>query len=146
VRVVDPPTYTLVRAIDREGGLRAFVPDPAGQGAVWSEIGHHHPLASELRVEPGHLLLVGDDWLTVPDGGWQRLDAVLELTVPGGATLAAGVLPARRRVELRLSSGRRDVASLWVIRRGGVQAVDRLLEYLPDDVVARLLFAVSAGD
>src|ERR1700760_1656661 len=27
IRVVDPPTYTIVRALDRDGGLRVYAPD-----------------------------------------------------------------------------------------------------------------------
>jgi len=147
VRVVDPPTYTIVRAIDRDGGLRAFVPDPKGQDAVWCELGYHHPLASELHAERGTLLLVAADaWVTIPGDTWRRLDAALELVVPHGAALEPGKLPARRRIELRLSAGRRDVPSLWVIREGGIAAIDRLLEYLPEDVVSRLVFAVTPGD
>ena len=148
IRVVDPPTYTVVRAIDREGGLRVFVPDPASQNAVWCELGFHHPLASELRTPRESLVLItADEWLTIAATSWQRLDAVLELAVPGAAApLAPGALPARRRIDLRLSAGHRDVPSLWLLRAGGVAAIDRLLEYLPDDVVARLVFAVSAGE
>src|SRR4051812_33759071 len=51
LRVVDPPTYTIVRALDRDHGLRVFAPDPAGQELVWTELGYHHPLAEHLRPE-----------------------------------------------------------------------------------------------
>jgi hypothetical protein len=148
IRVVDPPTYTVVRALDHEAGLRAFIPEPPGQEAVWTELGYRHPLAAQLRVAPGSLLLVGSDrWRVVRGPRWYGLDAVLELAVPGApSTLAASALPARRTIELRLSAGRREAPSLWVIRHGGVEAIDRLLAYLPEDVVARLSFAVTAGD
>jgi len=53
--------------------------------------------------------------------------------------------PTRRTIELRLSGGRREAPSLWVLRSGGVAAVDKLLAYLPEDVVVRLTFAVTAG-
>ena len=45
LRVVDPPSYTVVRALDREGGLRVYAPDPAKQDLIWTELGFHHPLA-----------------------------------------------------------------------------------------------------
>lgn len=145
IRVVDPPTYSVVRALDREDGLRVFAPDPAGQETVWTELGFRHPLADHLRAEAGTLLLVAPDrWVTLPDRDWLGLDAALELAVPGDQrVLAPGKLGARRKIELRLSAGRRDVPSLWVLRHGGVAAIDRLLAYLPEDVVARLTFAVS---
>src|SRR5262249_15998961 len=111
IRVVDPPTYTIVRALDRDRGLRVYAPDPPKQERVWAEPGYHHPLAEHLRTEQGTLLLcAGDGWRTVADQGWLGVDAALELAVPGRATPhVAGALPTRRRVELHLSQGRRDV-------------------------------------
>jgi len=149
IRVVDPPTYTVMRALDREHGLRVFAPDPPAQEQVWTELGYRHPLADRLRVAPGTLLLIdAGGWRTVPDAGWLGLDAALELTVPGARTamVPATALPARRRVELRLSGGRREPPSLWVLRQDGVAAIDKLLAYLPEDVVTRLTFAVTTGD
>jgi hypothetical protein len=162
IRVVDAPTYTVMRALDRPrvaarsgdagpcdrlDGLRAFAPDPGHQDQVWTELGYRHPLADRLRAEPGTLLLIGvDGWRALRDAGWLGLDAALELTVPaGGAALAPAPGPLQRRtIELRLSSGRRVAPSLWVIRRGGMAEIDRLLEYLPEDVVGRLAFAATA--
>jgi cellulose synthase operon protein C len=148
IRVVDPPTYTVIRALDHEAGLRAFAPDPPGQELVWTELGHRHPLADRLRAAPGTLLLIGGDrWRTVPDAGWRGLDAAIELAVPGErSVVTAAALPARRRIALRLAGGRREPPSLWVLRQGGVAAIDKLLAYLPEDVVARLTFAATGGD
>lgn len=155
-RVVDPPTYTVVRALDREGGLRVFSPDPAGQERVWTEVGYRHPLAGAavpsdqaVRAPDDAMLLIAGDgaaWTTLPAIGWRGLDAALELAVPGTPVAhVASPLLARRRVELRLSGGRREPASLWVVREHGLAALDQLLRYLPDDVVARLTFAASGG-
>jgi len=146
LRVIDPPTYTIVRALDRDHGLRVFAPDPAGQEAVWTELGFHHPLADHLRTERGMLLLVArDGWTTIRDEGWMPLDAALELAVPERAPVTIpGSMPERRKIELRLSSGRRDVTSLWVIREDAVGRIDKLLEYLPEEIVGRLMFAVTA--
>ncbi len=145
LRCVDPPTYTIVRAIDRERGLRGFAPDPHGQETVWTELGHKHPLAGRLKADKNHLLLVAHDgWRSIEDDGWKNLDHALELKVAGdGVEHAAVSLGARRKVELRFAPGRRDAPSLWVIRRGGTAAIDKLLEYLPEDVVARLTFAAA---
>jgi hypothetical protein len=145
LRAIDPPTYTIVRAIDRDANMRGYAPDPHGQEAVWTELGFRHPLAARLLSEKGHLLLVGaDGWRSVRDEGWKNLDAALELGVSGvGVELASVPLGARRKIELRFAPGRRDAPSLWVIRTGGTAAIDRLLEYLPEDVVARLTFAAA---
>jgi hypothetical protein len=147
VRVTDPPTYTMMRALDRDAGLRAYAPDPPGQDAVFTELGHRHPLAGRLAAEPGHLLLVGPDgWRNVADRGWRGLDSALELAIPADPVeLDAAPLAERRRVELRLAPGRREAPSLWVIRSGGIAAIDRMLAYLPEEVVGRLTFAAAAS-
>jgi hypothetical protein len=148
LRVVDPPTYTIVRALDHDHGLRVFGPDPAGQEQTWTELGYRHPLAEHLRPEKGLLLLASrDGWRTIRDEGWMALDAALELAVPErAAPLAPGAMPERRKIELRLSAGRRDVTSLWVLRDDAVAKIDKLLEYLPEEIVGRLMFAVGDGD
>jgi FtsH ternary system-associated peptide len=148
LRVVDAPTYTVQRALDLEGGLRGFAPSPANQDAVWTELGYRHPLADRLQAAPGTLALLGRDrWRTLADDGWVGVDAALALTVPA-APIVRSAAPAwtRRTVELRLAGGRRGTPSLWVVRQAGVAAVDALLAYLPEDVVARLTFAVATGD
>ncbi|MFP2925953.1 hypothetical protein ACLESO_12190, partial [Pyxidicoccus sp. 3LG] len=43
LRAVAPPYFTLTGALDRTGGLRAFVPAVPGQHSVWVELGHTHP-------------------------------------------------------------------------------------------------------
>jgi cellulose synthase operon protein C len=145
VRVTDPPTYTMMRAIDRDAGLRAYAPDPPGQDAVYTELGYRHPLAGRLRADPGHLLLVSPEgWRSIADEGWRGLESALELAIPADRIeLATGPLAERRRVELRLAPGRREAPSLWVIRTGGIAAIDRMLAYLPEEVVGRLTFAAG---
>nr|MBA3393638.1 hypothetical protein [Deltaproteobacteria bacterium] len=146
LRVTDPPTYTIMRAVDRERGIRAYAPDPPGQDTVWTELGYRHPLVGRVQAEPGHMLLVaGDGWRSVRDDGWRGLETVLELALPNERIeLVAGQPAARRRVELRLAPGRREAASLWVIRHDGLAAIDKMLAYLPDDIVSRLTFAATA--
>jgi cellulose synthase operon protein C len=145
VRVTDPPTYTMMRALDRDAGLRAYAPDPPGQDAVFTELGYRHPLAARLAADPGHLLLVGPDgWRSVPDRGWRGLESALALAIPADRIeLSAAPLAERRRIELRLAPGRREAPSLWVIRKDGIAAIDRLLAYLPEEVVGRLTFAAA---
>jgi cellulose synthase operon protein C len=145
VRVTDPPTYTMMRALDRDAGLRAYAPDPPGQDAVFTELGYRHPLATRLAADPGHLLLVGPDgWRSIEDRGWRGLDSALALEIPADRVeLGTAPLAERRRIELRLAPGRREAPSLWVIRGGGLAAIDRMLAYLPEEVVGRLTFAAT---
>jgi hypothetical protein len=145
IRVVDPPTYTIVRAIDHEDGIVAYVPSPTGQESRWVEIGYRHPLEDRIEVEKGNLLLLNNSkWNYLPENKWLPLDAALSLVITGGnQVVKPGKMPARRQVNLRLATGRRESPSLWVIRDNAVAVVDKLLSYLPDTIMERLTFAVT---
>src|SRR5579871_6672531 len=58
LRVVGPPYYSLLRAVDQlsGGGLapRAFIEQSPG---VWLEIGYRHPLADSIRPPKDNILL-----------------------------------------------------------------------------------------
>jgi hypothetical protein len=146
LRASDPPYYSVTRALDGDRGLRAFAP-VRGRDGVWLELGWTHPLRERLRAQGGLLLVAGArPWRVVADGPWLDLRQVLDLEVPAVEAWRAGPPPARRRVPLRLSrAARGEPASLWVLRRGGAAAIDRLVAELPDEVIARLQFAAGAG-
>ena len=58
VWVVDPPWFVLSRALDHLDGLRAFVPSPAGQDQVWTEVGFEHPLDMAIEMPQSGMVLV----------------------------------------------------------------------------------------
>lgn len=148
IRIVDPPTYTVVRALDHEDGLCVYAPDPVGQEIVWTELGFSHPFAEQLRANQQAMLLINnkDGWRTIADKDWMNLDKAIEFMVPGARDKLVSVpMPPRRKVPLRLSNGRRETPSLWVLRDRAVESIDKLLAYLPEDIVGRLTFAVC-GD
>jgi hypothetical protein len=147
LRASAPPYFTLTRAIDRLGGLRAFVPVIAGQHAVWMELGHTHPLARSLRASPGMLwLLPGEGrWMTAPDGPWLDLYQLVDLQLPQPAEdWEPRPPPGRLQVPLRLAQAARvEPASLWVLRENAVAQVESLVRTLPEALLAQLRFAVS---
>ena len=144
LRAIAPPYYTVARALDRVGGLRAFV----GRERVLTEIGWTHPLAALLRMSEDRLLLIeGDGRFTVLPavGEWRDVYQRIELELPGGvAPLAARALSAKLRVPLRLArAGRPLPPSLWVLREDAEAQLDALVHTLPDEVIGRLLFAFA---
>ncbi|PRP90425.1 hypothetical protein ENSA5_65170 [Enhygromyxa salina] len=149
-RVPNPPYYAVLRALDRDDPLRAFVPLRPG-GRVWIEIGAQHPEAARLEGEPGQLVLVPrapergqrPPWLRVPDGPWVDLQAVSDVTLPALTEWSATTPQARLSVELRLTRApHRRPADLWVIRERALEQIEELVRTVPEDIVARLRFAV----
>jgi cellulose synthase operon protein C len=147
VRAADPPYYTVASALDTRSGIRAFLPTPAGQSLVWTEVGYAHPLVDSVKPPPGQLLFVngGEEWSSSPDGPWTDVYKLIDLQLPGeGVKLAPARLGKRLTVTLRLARGARDQApNLWVVRHDALAAVDSLVQTLPEDVIARLLFAAA---
>lgn len=144
-RVIDPPYYTLVRAIDRERGVRAFAPTPAGQGGVWTEVGWCHPLVDKLAGDDGLLLIEREGrWLRLPALEWQDLYTLAQLLPPAVGETGPGEELPRFEVPLRLvGSPDSRQPQLWILTEDAVEQVDLLAETLPQSVLDRLLFAVG---
>src|SRR4051812_28840205 len=146
VRVNQPPWFVLSRALDRLDGLRAWVPTPPGQDAVWTELGFMHPLVPTLELPASGMLLVpGEgDWLPVADGEWTDVDRLIEpARLPALSALPGDQEPPRLPVTLRLArASRHEPASLWVVK-SGLSAVEALVRATPEAALEDLLFAVS---
>lgn len=112
------------------------------------------------------------EWIEMPDGPWRDIFSFIEIAMPPGAALTPVPPPHTLTVSLRLAAAiRGELPSLWVIRgadtgadaaagataglgaraaAGGaaratasaIDRVDALVRVLPDDVIARLSFAV----
>jgi cellulose synthase operon protein C len=147
LRAVAPPFYTVARAVDRVGGLRALVPVTE---RVWVEVGWTHPLATTLHPAEGELLLLSpnEPWRIVPEGSWTTVYSLLDVDVPGDPRryeARADDLP-RLRVPLRLERGADTAPTLWVVRSEAIRKVERLVASVPDDVIGAVLFAVTNDD
>ena len=146
LRALGPSYFTVARALDRIGGVRAYGPTPEGQDRVWVELGYAHPLAARLRPEEDEVLLVSEDpWVSLRDGAWTDVYAIADFAVPGAkhALHATEELP-RLAVSMRLvRGGADDAATLWVLERDAIAQVERLMASAPDAVAQGLLFAVS---
>jgi hypothetical protein len=144
LRVANPPYYTIMRALEGSE-VRAYLPTPAGQDLVWTEMGWEHPLVDLVRAPAGQLLLIpgNGDWRTLTLGPWTDIYQLFELQVPPVTPLVT-VPPPQLTVPLRLApAARAEPASLWVLRVAAVAQVDRLRQQLPADTLERLLYAVG---
>ena len=156
VRVVDPPWFVLSRAIDHLDGLRAFVPTPAGQDQVWTELGFEHPLDMAIEMPASGLVLVLGDgsWWRLPDGAWTDIDQLVEPSaLPTAKQSAANTTLPKVKVTLTLArAARPENATLFVLRSDGndsrgnaLKQIESLVRGLPEAQLENILFVVS-GD
>jgi hypothetical protein len=149
LRVVGPPYYALLRALDRgrdDAGPRAYVEKAP---RVLVEIGHTHPFLDRLQPPPGHLLLMRSPrrWTFLAEGKFRDIYEVLEFRLPTEPVRARDVEPpGRLTVSLRLARGSAtDPAELWVIRDRAEDQLDALVQNADDRLLARLSFAVDGS-
>ena len=89
LRVIGPPYYTLLRALDKSasgtaGGVRAYLERAP---RVWVEIGYTHPLAAQVRVAERQLVLVRAprEWLFLDEAPFQDVYESLQFKLPAAA-------------------------------------------------------------
>ena len=82
LRVIGPPYFTLLRALDRlDAGVFAYVEHAP---RVWVEAGHTHHLAANMKVAEGQVLLLRPPrrWTMMDDGPFQDIYEVFDFVVP----------------------------------------------------------------
>jgi cellulose synthase operon protein C len=151
LRVVGPPYYSLLRALDQMGGPsvapHAFVERAPG---VWVEVGHRHPLAAKIKPPKGRALLLRPprQWLMLPDASFHDIYDIVEFQLPDGpARWQESSLPQRLKVAPRLrQSGPAEGAELWVLRGDAIDELNRFVQTAEDVLLSRLAFAVADKD
>lgn len=142
-----PPYYTLLRTLDPDSGLRAFV--PSVRPRVWVELGHAHPLVDRIQAPQDMLVLVSRaGWRVLPEGPWEEIDRLVDVALPAGeVAFVPTALERRLTITLRLTkTGVLGQPALWVVRERPLEQIERMLHDLPTEVVDSLLFAVGALD
>ncbi|MBM3982889.1 MAG: hypothetical protein FJ304_21985 [Planctomycetes bacterium] len=149
LRVIGPPYYTLLRAIDTTssgtaGTVRAYIERAP---RVWVELGHALPLAHQLRVADKQALLIRAprEWLYLDDAPFQDVYDTMQFKLPAapvGWTEAKA--PKKMTVTLKLApSTTTDAAELWVLRDNAVEQLDALVRDSDEKLLQRLMFAVA---
>jgi hypothetical protein len=149
LRVVGPPYYTLLRALDRmteAGGapVRAYLEHAP---RVWVEVGHSHPLAEQIRPPQGQLLIMRPprDWGFLAEAPFHDVYEFLDFALPQAPVEWEEVDSGERlTVPLRLAAGGgSDAPEFWVLRRDAVRQLDELVSASNDRLLTRLAFAVA---
>jgi hypothetical protein len=149
LRVIGPPYYTLLRALDRLGpdAPRAYLERAPH---VWAEVGWTHPLVDLLHAPNGQMVLLRppQEWVYLDEAPFRDVYEVLEFAVPREPTAWIEVAPTDKLVvPLRLApGGGTESAELWVLAGDGVDRLDALVSNADDRLVARLAFAVGEVD
>jgi hypothetical protein len=147
LRVVGPPYYSLLRAIDASDAPTAPVAYVEQYPRVWVQLGFRHLLGEHIKAPEGQLLLLRPptQWHFLPDAPFRDLYDVLEFAVPGAATSwREGELTRRLTVPLRLTRGSSiETPELWVLRDEPVSQLDALVQDADDELLGRLAFAVG---
>lgn len=149
LRARTPPFYVVDGARDGSERARVYVPTPPSQDAIWTELGHSHPLAGRLAPPAEGLVLIRGDgqWTLASPGPWHSIESLLDpLLGPALPLPAPDAAPPRLQVRLRLEpASRGEAASLWVLGEGGRDAVESLARSVPAPQLEALTFCI-AGD
>jgi hypothetical protein len=148
LRVIGPPYYTLLRAIDKETSgsqplVRAYVEGPS---RVWVQIGYTHPLAEKIQVSEGQMLLLRAprDWVFLNDAPFRDIYDILQFQLPTSRLDWEGAeLKEKLTVPLRLIEGDSRDADLWVLHHQAIDQLDGLVRDAKESLVQRLIFAVG---
>jgi len=151
LRVVGPPYYTLLRAIDDTASgttapLRAYV---EAAPRVWVLLGWTHPYAAQTAAPEGQMILIGEGRRrqTFPEAPFQDIYEILKFDLPAVSTEWSGAtMPDKLRVPMRLVAGNAaDAAELWVIDGAGVDRLDAFIRDSGEGTTQRLKFAVASN-
>jgi hypothetical protein len=164
LRVLGPPYYTLLRALETKPRPVAAVPGSTSDSnqpfhlrafaeqrpRIWVELGCEHPLAARIEPPPGKWLLI-----TAPRG-WEMIDEeafhdvyqALDFQLPPiASTWSEQSLASRFSVHLSLASASSaDPAELWVLTENALEQIEELVRASDNELIARLAFAVTESD
>lgn len=146
LRVIGPPYYTLLRALDRHGDseVRAYVEQAP---RVWVEAGYSHPLADSVKVADDQLLLIRPprDWRFLPDAPFRDVYEALNFTLPSAPTAWQDAPVASKiTVPLKLVPGNAaDAPEMWVLRGPAADQLDAFVRDADERIARRLKFAVG---
>jgi hypothetical protein len=147
LRVVGPPYYSLLRAIDRRNQPGAPVAYRERTAGVWVEVGFTHPLAEKIKPPKGKLLLLRPprQWTVIDDAPFRDVYEVLEFSLPDTASRwHDGKLEGRLAVKLSLKpGGSPDNPELWILQDDPVAELNRFVQNNDDQLLGRLAFAVG---
>lgn len=145
LRVIGPPFYTLLRALDHlNADLVAYVEKAP---RVWIEVGFTHPLVARLHVPEGQLLFLRPPhhWTALKDESFRDIYEIVDFQLPVAAIeLEENAPQSKLKVPLRLVPGDAAAApDLWILANNAVEIFDAFVNSASSSEIGRLMFAVA---
>jgi hypothetical protein len=114
---------------------------------LWVEVGWTHPLAGQIQVAAGQMLLLRPpaEWTAIADAPFCDIYELLDVRLPGQPVAWDDSPPADKlSIALRFAPAPPEPAGLWVLRGDAVEQIDTLVR----DADARTLagFAIAVGE
>lgn len=144
VRVIGPPYYTLLSALDGDRGAPTAYREVSSR--VWVRLGYGHPYTERIDVPVGQLLLMkpGRDWEMLPEGEYRDVAAILNIAQPPTIPATDDPWPEPIVVPLTPSpSASTEVPALWVLRQNAVAQMDAFVQRADEKTRSQLAFAVT---
>ncbi len=151
LRVIGPPYYTLLRALDQtasgtRGAVRAYVEQAP---RVWVQFGYAHPLAAQVKLDEGQVLLIRPprEWVYLPDAPFRDVYDILSFQLPASPVdWSESEVTGKLTVPLRLVAGNAaDAPELWVLRGAAADQLDAFVRDADERLTQRLKFAVATS-
>lgn len=146
LRVVGPPYYTLLRALDSLDGEDSPIAFLEAAERIWLPYGLTHPLVDLLRPPKGKLLLIEPHrWRFVEEAPFHDVYEMVDIALPSrGPTWEESAWSTKLEVPLRLApAARSEAAELWVLNGQGRRQLDRFVAEADDELLDRFAFAVG---
>lgn len=147
VRVIGPPYYTLLTALDYDDNTPKAYREVAPR--VWMQLGYTHPYADRIDVPAGQMLLLRSeyDWETIADGPYRDIAELLDIAVPPALVSTNEPWPEPIIVPLKpAASASTEPASLWVLRQDATQQMDAFVQSADARVLSQLSFAITEAN
>lgn len=146
LRVIGPPYYSLLRSLERDNALTAFVEQ---RPRIWVELGYTHPLADRIQPPAGKWLFLRSprNWEQLDEGALEEIYQTVEFPLAAvDSNWRDQPLTERMQVPLRLTSmSETDSAELWVLEEDSQTQVEQLIAHSDNELIGRLAFAVVTG-
>ncbi|WP_020468231.1 hypothetical protein [Zavarzinella formosa] len=149
LKVLGPPYYTLLRAIDRVAPSTIVAYSESSPG-LWIQYGHTHPLLGQLKPPAGqHILMrAGRGWTVTDDAPYADIYEALDVVLPENPVeWQESTLKGKLVVPLRLVPGNAaDLPDFWVVTEDAVNQLDALVRNADDRLMQRLAFAIASNE